>query len=99
MLERHTIFQIFQFFQFFKFERSDSGWGEDEARFDKSNYNEEDLRVIYEKIAERKECKVEDITEKDFFEYVVDCSSIKEVTVTYTKETDKLENKYKFIVE
>jgi hypothetical protein len=65
----------------------DMGWqGDSEARYDESNYSEEYLKEIYEKIAEENKCSVDEVTDEMFCEYVGDKVSHEVSSFTYSKE-------------
>jgi len=81
-----------------EFEVGDTGWGgDDETRYDKSNYSEEYLAEIYEKIAEKNECDVSEVTEDDFCEYVAFCTSERTESYIYDNGTETRESKVSLI--
>lgn len=71
---------------------TDYGRGEDELRFDESNYPKEYLKSIYKKIAKEKNCDVSDVRYGDFCDYVICESSARINTFTYDK-TNKIEKR------
>ena len=78
--------------EYLEFSTGDCGYGgDDDSRFFTDSYPEDYLKCIYEQIAENNECSVEEIKEKDFYEYVADKSSLSTTTVTYDAKTDKFE--------
>ena len=75
---------------------SDYGRGEDETRYDESNYSKDYLKTIYEKISKEKNCDVKDVCYGDFCDYVAFESSARTNTFTYDK-TNKIEKRtYEF---
>ena len=79
---------------------SDIGWqGDSDSRYYEDNYDDETLKMYYEKIAEEKGCNVEDVTVSDFQEWVSDKVSTEENTYTYDAKTEKEEVSHSFTVE
>lgn len=83
-----------------EFSCTDMGWqGDSDSRYYKDNYDEETLQDMLETIATEKGCKVEDLTEEDFGNYVGDKTSYDETTFSYDKETGEEKIYHNFYVE
>lgn len=68
----------------------DIGWqGDSDARYDQSNYSEEELAEVYATIAEEKGCDISEITDEDFDEYVCDKVSNLSHTYQYIRSINK----------
>lgn len=67
----------------------DSGWGEDENRYDQSNYKKEYLKEIYSEIAEKNDIKVSEVSNEMFDEYILDKASDTTKTFAYNKNAKK----------
>ena len=75
----------------------DVGWGgDDESRYDKDNYSEEQLAEIYKAIAAEKNCSVEEVDEIDFNYYVGNKTSNSEKRFEYDKESGELKTDFYF---
>lgn len=59
--------------------------GDDDSRFYEENYSKNELKDIYESIAEDKKISIEDVTDEMFAEYVADKSSNLETSFHYKK--------------
>jgi hypothetical protein len=69
-----------------------TGWGgDDESRYYRDWYDEDTLESMLENIAEQNGCDVDEIDDEMFAEYVGGEVSQSEVTVSYNKETGKIE--------
>ena len=76
------------------------GWGgDDDSRYEKSNYSEETLADIYEAIAEEKGCFVDDVSDYDFNYYVGGRNSSFEETYHYDKLTGKEERSSSYTLD
>ena len=76
------------------------GWGgDDDSRYEKSNYSEETLVDIYEAIAEEKGCSVDDVSDYDFNYYVGGRNSSSEETYHYDKLTGKEERSSSYTLD
>ena len=78
----------------------DVGWGgDDDSRYEKENYSEEDLADIYEAIAKENGCSVEDVSDYDFNYYVGGKISNSEQTYHYDKVTGKEERSSSYTLD
>lgn len=67
------------------------GRGKDDRRFDRNLYDPDTLEKVYAEIAKKKGCPEEEITDKDFSEFVSGKTSIEEAVFTYDVTAEKKE--------
>lgn len=78
----------------------DVGWGgDDDSRYEKENYSEEDLADIYEAIAKENGCSVDDVSDEDFNYYVGGKISNSEETYHYDKSTGQEERSSSYTLD
>lgn len=82
--------KIFGDVQYVEFEQSDFGYGgDDDSRYDESNYSKRYLKKLYKTIAEAHEVSVDEVTDDMFADYVSERNSVATYLFTYDRKTGK----------